>query len=283
MHCLLLFLFILQGIYCYNPKRHITQASSTSSFKNLKSKSPDPVIPARYKITSTKNYQDPTITKSFPAEFFPEVEYPESIVDSSKPFYISSSPFSNDVKSTFNSLVAKCNGKASTDYCWTQNEKSKDKLPATSQKIGVNEITDTKGNEINGSEKSTNETLCEDITLLDVKDDTTVDVIPYSNNDIGKIFSNSTSKEQFAECEDKDYVVEFINDLEEIMENLTNTETPECNEDDNNAVHTFESECSNEFKLSSDMTPNNNDTIIKMNGDSLPEVEQPERIRNPLF
>lgn len=268
--CSISSIFFFQNINCYNPNRHVTQITSSSS----NSKTTDPVIPARYKITSKTNYGDLSTTQSFPAEYFPQVEYPESVTDSSKPFYISSSPFPNDVKTTFNSLVAKGKSKVKTapDYSWTQNGKSKEKEQPSPQKVGMNEITDTKGNEINDTDKETIETLHDDISPLKVAEDIQNVEIP-----------NLTLMEQSAECKDSDYIVDLINDMDEIIKNLTSTETQECNEGNNNTVHSFEIECSKEFKFGSDMTPNNNDAIIELNGNSFREEEHPGGIKNPLL
>lgn len=289
----------MQDINCFNPQRHVQ--TSTNNFKNLKSKASDAVIPARYKITSTKNYENPSTTQSFP-EFFPEVEYPESVVESSKPFYISTSPFPNDVKSTFNSLVAKEKSKAKTvtDYSLTQNEKSKEKIPVPSQTVAEKEITATKGNEINTNDKDTNETLVEDIKKVDIEDDTVNDEIPHSDNDVDRLFTNWTSVEQSDESKETDYVVRLLNDLtgvmknlasveskiieaeDKAMKNLTGAETLECDEGGYNSMEAFESE-SDIFGVTPDMTLNNNDSIIELNGNSDFIDEHPEPIWNPLF
>ncbi|PZC87241.1 hypothetical protein B5X24_HaOG201477 [Helicoverpa armigera] len=274
-------LITLKNISCYNPKRH-TQISS-NNLNNSKSKTSNHVVPARYKITNKANYEDPT-AESFPSEFFPEVEYPESIVDSSKPFYLSASPFPKEVKSTFNALAAQRNkAKSTTDYSWIHNDKSKEKISPPELKVGVNEVTDTKGNEINSNDKSTNETLAEDIAILVIEDDIANYRTPYSDNDMDRLFINWTSN-QSSECPELDYVVGFIDDLDKFMRNLTALETAEPDESKNSTLHAVESERTDEIQsVKFSATTNYNESGTELNGHSFLTGEQPERIRDSLF
>uniref|UniRef100_A0A2A4JU17 Uncharacterized protein n=1 Tax=Heliothis virescens TaxID=7102 RepID=A0A2A4JU17_HELVI len=269
-----LFLLItLKNINCYNPKRHTL---SPKNLNNSKTNTSNPVIPARYKITSKANYEDPTV-QNFQSEYFPEVEYPESIVDSSKPFYISASPFPREVKSTFNTLAAQRNSKVNpiTDYSWIHNDKSKENIPPPEQKVGVNEVTDTKGNEINSDDKSTNETLAEDIAILDIEDETANYTIPYIDNDMDRLFINWTLSDQSSECPELDYVVGFIDDLDKFMRNLTGSET--ANEGDNSTLHAVESERPDEIQ-SVELAPTNyNESGTELNGIPFLQMNDPNK------
>lgn len=275
-----IYLNLLQNISCYNPKRH----SGSSNLKHLKGKSSEPVIPARYKV-SIKTNCDPVVNQHLPNDYFPEVEYPSNIVESSKPFYLSPSPFPDDVKSSFQSLISERNGKAKSkiDYSWTHlenhNEKVKAKLPNLSQKVGENEVTVKTENEIDSSDRGINESFYkEPAATLNLKDDPAQYEIQYLD-DMDKPFTNWSSAEQSTEYQEMEYVIGFINDMDEFLQNLTSTELPRLTE----GSTVFESECSNEFTSTSDVTPNNNDSIIAFNGNSFPTEEQPELKRSLLF
>ncbi|XP_022825292.1 uncharacterized protein LOC111355554 [Spodoptera litura] len=250
-------LFItLQNIYCYK-----TTQNPTSNFKHLSSKPSDQVIPARYKVTSKTNYDNPT--QGFPSEYFPEVEYPESIADSSKPFYMNTSPFSDDVKSSFNSLIAQGNR--------PKPDKSQEKLTLLTQK--VKEATDTKGNEINSNETSTNETV-QDNTILDLDNDTVELEVPYFDNSTENMFRNgSKTNQSMVDIEEWGLVAELLKDLDEFMKNITIIE--EEFQDVNNT--TVESDTDE-----SELISPNNETIVEFDGNSF-HSEGHDQIRMPLF
>ncbi|KAF9815007.1 hypothetical protein SFRURICE_010565 [Spodoptera frugiperda] len=216
--------------------------------------------PTRYKVTSKPNANP---TQGFPSEYFPEVEYPESIADSSKPFYMSSSPFSDDVKSSFNSLIAQGNK--------PKPEKSQEKLSLFSQK--AKEVTDTKGNEINSNNTSTNETVQDD-TILDLENDTVELEAPSFDNSTENLFTNGSKTNQSIEdIEEWGLVAELLKDLDEFVKNITIIEE-EFQDGDNTTVESETDE--------SEFISPNNETIVEFDGNSF-HSEGHDQIRTPLF
>ncbi|KAF9407931.1 hypothetical protein HW555_012225 [Spodoptera exigua] len=234
-------LFItLQNINCYKSTQN-----PTNNIKHLSSK-PDQVVPARYKVTSKTNYDNPT--QGFPSEYFPEVEYPESIADSSKPFYMNTSPFSDDVKSSFNSLIAQSNK--------PKPDKSQEKLSPLTHKVKVTD--DAKGNEINTNNTRTNETSNWGFSILIIQRITC---------------HGSKTNQSNVDCEEWGLVAELLKDIDEFMTNITIIEQEI--QDGNNT--TFESEADESALISP-----NNETIVEFDGNSF-NSEGHDQIRTPLF
>ncbi|KAH9638961.1 hypothetical protein HF086_005042 [Spodoptera exigua] len=241
----------LQNINCYKSTQN-----PTNNIKHLSSK-PDQVVPARYKVTSKTNYDNPT--QGFPSEYFPEVEYPESIADSSKPFYMNTSPFSDDVKSSFNSLIAQSNK--------PKPDKSQEKLSPLTHKVKVTD--DAKGNEINTNNTRTNETV-QDVAILDLENDTVELGVLYSDNTTDNLSKTNQSN---VDCEEWGLVAELLKDIDDFMMNITIIEQEI--QDGNNT--TFESEADESALISP-----NNETIVEFDGNSF-NSEGHDQIRTPLF
>lgn len=234
---------ILQNIVCYPTKRE----SPFSSLKHLKPSSAS-VIPARFQAVSNTNYD------SLNTEYFPTVEHPSSVVDDSNLFYLSSSPFSAEVTSLFKSLTdKKVKTRPTIDYTKKAKavQKEKVKKPPIKAKTDFIRAKITKG--------------------LSHKD-------PVTNNE-----QTSSIEEELknlltgkcTECDDITYVLELINDIDELIKTINHLEE-ECKKDknENTIANANDTDCINDTPMSSVVTSSEPNTELNGNSEPIENNEQ---------
>ncbi|XP_075984763.1 uncharacterized protein LOC142982238 isoform X1 [Anticarsia gemmatalis] len=234
--------FILLSVFtlnnCYSPNRQPRLAT----IKNASPKPQELVIPARYKVKNTKTTLDPKLTGNVLSDDFPEVEYPSNIMESSKPFYMSLNPFSQDVKTSFKSLA-----------------------PGTTKTPTI--VVNLKSKEKNNTGTSQSQKVTASESVAELIENKGINATIVEGQNMDKQFTNCSS--QLTESDEMEYVVELIDDLDEFLASIAEVETEFI--DMANSTHAmFDSECPDECStITSDVTMKNNASDTELNQTSL--------------
>ncbi|CAB3220895.1 unnamed protein product [Arctia plantaginis] len=213
---------------------------------------------------SPKRQPRVTTTDSVYIDNFPEVEYPGSITDTIKPFYLNANPFSSDVQSSFKSLTSGGTTKSRPTIILNINasDNSKDK---TKHKL----VTPEKA--IPTQENNISET---DINLNDEKTSNKPSIVLFED-DFG---CQETNKEVTSRAEEEEssidsemaYVLGFIDNLDDFI--TTREVETEFIDFTNSSMQIFDDEHSNEIATITSDVPLVNSFVAESNESSHTET-----------
>lgn len=175
-----------------------------------------------------------TTTDSVYIDNFPEVEYPGSITDTIKPFYLNSNPFSSDVQASFKSLKSGGTTKPRPTIILNINasDNSKDKNKEDlSEKAITNQVKNSTARDVNSKHDNINAKP----SIVLFEDDSGSE----------EINEEAKSREEESSIESEiEYIIGFINNEDDIIAALGEVET-EFVDVTNSSMQIFDDEFSN--------------------------------------